>query len=210
MQYRNKYLRIDRDEIHFFRYFRAEFYHMDNFTYEKSKCSLCGENRYCFYLEYSICADISKEDLAHLIGCFNCLQKGRFLFWHDTEIGCLDENGLRSQYLNHKSPPLSLSKESLHALMCTPRIIASQQELWLVHCDDFMAYIGNWQPSDFNEHAVNGNGRDLFMEMTDEDLNNLWDDSMGDGEEFPEYWDAEYYVFQCLHCGKLRGNWDCS
>ena len=73
-----------------------------------------------------------------------------------------------------------------------------------------MAYLGTWTPQDFNEHSKNGNGRDLFMEMTDRAYQNLWDDSLDDGQTLLEEWYPTYYVFKCLHCKKLRGNWDCN
>ena len=52
-------------------------------------------------------------------------------------------------------------------------------------------------------------GRRLFLEMTDDDMNHLWDESIPDGADKPVDWYATYYAFKCKHCGKLRGNWDC-
>jgi hypothetical protein len=49
----------------------------------------------------------------------------------------------------------------------------------------------------------------LFLEMTDNDLNHLWDESLEDGKLELKSWYATYYAFECQHCGKLRGNWDC-
>lgn len=91
----------------------------------------------------------------------------------------------------------------------TPQIVTLQQELWLTHCNDFMTYKGTWEPSDFNKNSNSGNGKELFLEMTDSELNHLWDDSLEKGETELEEWYATYYVFECKHCGKLRGNWDC-
>ncbi len=45
--------------------------------------------------------------------------------------------------------------------------------------------------------------------MTDEDLNHLWDESLEDGQSELRSWYITYYVFECRHCGKLGGNWDC-
>ena len=72
-----------------------------------------------------------------------------------------------------------------------------------------MIYKGTWEPGDFYRNSKNGNGRDLFLEMTDQDLNHLWDESLEDGEIELKSWYATYYAFECRHCGKLRGNWDC-
>lgn len=71
-----------------------------------------------------------------------------------------------------------------------------------------MAYQGTWDPHDFYENAPDRDGRVLFMEMTDPDGQNLWDDCWFDKSQPLGYWYATYYVFKCLHCGKLRGNWD--
>jgi uncharacterized protein CbrC (UPF0167 family) len=91
----------------------------------------------------------------------------------------------------------------------TPQIVTWQEERWLAHCNDFMAYVGTWEPSDFVANSPSGDGRALFLDMTDEDEAHLWDESVDDEEEAPQSWHATYYVFECLHCGKLRGNWDC-
>jgi len=42
-----------------------------------------------------------------------------------------------------------------------------QQELWLTHCNDFMIYKGTWEPKDFIANRKSGNGKALFLEMTD-------------------------------------------
>jgi hypothetical protein len=68
-----------------------------------------------------------------------------------------------------------------------------------------MAYIGTWEPRDFYENAPDGDGQSLFMQMTDKDYQHLWE-----ADTRLEHWHATYYVFRCLHCGKLRGNWDCA
>jgi len=88
-------------------------------------------------------------------------------------------------------------------------MITWQQELWLVHCNDFMTYLGTWEPADFYANAEAGDGRSLFFEMTEPEYQHLWDASIREGENRLESWQAEYYAFRCNHCGKLRGNWDC-
>ena len=123
-------------------------------------------------------------------------------------IGVLDENGLRHVYKHNKHPPLGFPKASLAELRCTPRIVTWQQELWLTHCNDYMVYVGTWEPKDFYANASDGDGRSLFLRMTDV-YNHLWDSSLPKGEERLVSWHATYYAFRCLHCGMLRGNWDC-
>ena len=111
-------------------------------------------------------------------------------------------------YNHNKTPPFDFPTAALIELRRTPQIVTWQQELWLIHCNDFMAYIDTWQPKDFYAHADDGNGRALFLEMTDR-YNHIWDSSLrGDADRLEE-WYVTYYAFLCLHCGKLRGNWDC-
>lgn len=173
-------------------------------------CDICGrENQRCFSMGYILTDVFSAEDKEPTIGCVNCLREGKFEFWHDTEYGLLAEGGLTRFYNHHMDNPPDIEVEKLMELKRTPQIVTWQQELWLTHCGDFMAYKGTWEPADFYRNSENGNGRDLFLAMTDEDMNHLWDDCLADGESELKSWYATYYVFECLHCGKLRGNWDC-
>jgi uncharacterized protein CbrC (UPF0167 family) len=139
-------------------------------------------------------------------GCFDCLRKGRFQFWHDTEIGLLDERGLSQFYEHHAPPPPDFPRAALTELRRTPQIVTWQQELWLCHCNDFMAYLGTREPDDFASNAPGGDGRSLFLQMTDPDLSHLWDESLRPGERRPASWPATYYAFRCLHCGRPRGH----
>ena len=80
----------------------------------------------------------------------------------------------------------------------------------LDHCNDFMAYIGTWEPAAFVRNSPMGDGRDLFLRMTrDPGLQFLWDTCLGPDEAAPAAWRVTYYAFRCLHCGELAGNWDC-
>lgn len=177
---------------------------------EPKKCSICNtEHSYCFDLEYLITDKFSEDDKKGEIGCYDCLKKGEFEFWHDTEFGVLDKKGLRKVYNHNIENPPILSELVLTEMKRTPQIATYQQETWLTHCNDFMVYKGTWQPLDFYRNSPTGNGRDLFIEMTDKDLSHLWDESLEEGETLLETWYPTYYVFKCRHCGKLRGNWDC-
>src|SRR5437764_435457 len=114
---------------------------------------------------------MSHEDAAGAaLGCFACLRAGRFEFWHDTEVGVLDEKGLTKVYNQNRPPPPGLSPSALVELRRTPPIVTWQQELWLTHCDDFMAYQGTWQPRDFDAHAADGDGRSLEAGCTDAEI----------------------------------------
>lgn len=192
-----------------FKYFQGPQEDMAALSDEASACSLCGGPGPCLRLEEALETGITPEQKESAVGCFSCLQAGRFEFWHDTEIGLLDERGLTHVYIHNQTPPSDFPASALVELRRTPQFFTWQQALWLVHCNDFMAYAGTWGPSDFNANAPNGAGRELFLEMTSEDLQHLWDESLPEHGTELESWYATYYVFRCLHCGKLRGNWDC-
>jgi uncharacterized protein CbrC (UPF0167 family) len=192
-----------------FTYFHGPAQDMAYLNSGQALCSLCGAPDRCFALRYATCPGLTDAERETAVGCCTCLRGGRFEFWHDIEVGLLDERGLSKFYNHHRPPPADFPDSALVELRRTPQFVTWQQEIWLTHCDDFMAYLGTWEPRDFYEHAAAGDGRSLFMEMTDADLQLLWDTSLPAGGQRLETWHATYYVFRCLHCGKLRGNWDC-
>lgn len=193
-----------------FEYFDGPIDEMSDLLEGSHICSLCGqESEMCFEIDYAITDKFSEDEKEGKIGCIDCLRKGEFEFRHDTEFGMLDENGLTKVYNHNMDNPPPIENDKLIELRRTPQIVTWQQELWLTHCNDFMTYKGTWEPSDFNKNSNSGNGKKLFLEMTDSELNHLWDDSLEKGETELEEWYATYYVFECKHCGKLRGNWDC-
>ncbi len=176
----------------------------------RNKCSICNnENDFCFELDFAIIDKFFDNEKEGKIGCYNCLKKGEFEFWHDTEFGFLNEKGLSKEYSHNMHNPPKLDNKLLIELRRTPTIATYQQGIWLTHCNDFMVYKGTWKPLDFYQNSDNGDGRDLFMEMTDKEINFLWDESLPEGKTLLEEWYPTYYVFQCRHCGKLRGYWDC-
>lgn len=171
-------------------------------------CSLCAREGTTFSLEFTICPNVPENARADKVGCVSCLKAGRFEFWHDTEIGLLDENGLQHVYNHNQEPPPDFPRHALVELRRTPQIATWQQEIWLTHCLDFMVYLGTWEPADFYSNAPDGDGRALFIRMTSK-YAHLWDGSLRPDESKLESWYATYYVFRCRHCGVLRGNWDC-
>jgi uncharacterized protein CbrC (UPF0167 family) len=193
-----------------FKYFDGPLTDMSGLLLDGGTCDLCKKkHNFCFNLSFAISTTFQDEEKDGKIGCYDCLLKGDFEFWHDTEFGFLDENGLTKVYSHNMDNPPLVDRMKLSELRKTPQIITYQQEVWLTHCNDFMVYKGIWEPMDFYKNSETGNGRDLFIEMTDSDLNHLWDDSLVEGENILEQWYATYYVFECLHCKKMRGNWDC-
>ncbi|HWB27850.1 MAG TPA: CbrC family protein [Chitinophagaceae bacterium] len=193
-----------------FTYFEGPVGDMGDFLGEKKKCSIWKqEHEYCFSLNYAITYKFSDAEKEGKIGCYDCLKKGEFEFWHDTEFGFLDESGLKKAPRHTKNTSHELPVEWLADLRRTPQIVTYQEEFWLTHCNDFMIYKGTWSPPDFYINSTNGDGRDLFMEMTDVNLSHLWDQSLPEGQTLLQQWYPTYYVFGCRHCNKLRGYWDC-
>lgn len=193
-----------------FTYFKGPRQDMSQLLEGAHTCDICGQqNQLCFSLEYTLTNVFSNDNKENKKGCLKCLRDGRFEFWHDTEYGLLDEDGLRKVYNHNMDNPPAIDAEKLTELKRTPQIVTWQQELWLTHCNDFMIYKGTWEPADFYSNSKTGDGRELFLEMTDRDLNHLWDESLEEGESKLKNWYVTYYAFECRHCGKLRGNWDC-
>jgi hypothetical protein len=168
-------------------------------------CVLCHSVAPAFELDSGFSAELSEDENIGKFGCVECLHGGRFEFWHDTEVGLLDEVGLRQVYSHSRLPEEGFRPEALHALRRTPRIVTWQQELWLTHCLDFMVYLGTWAPKDFYVNAPGGDARGLFLQMTSHGAQ-LWDQA---GTTSETEWYVTYYAFRCRHCGVLRGNWDC-
>ncbi|MEJ8802152.1 CbrC family protein [Pontibacter sp. H249] len=193
-----------------FLYFKGPREDMGDLLDDEHVCSFCGQiSEMCFSVEYAITDVFGEGEKDDKVGCVDCLRKGSFEFWHDTEYGMLDENGLTKIYSHNMDNPPPIAEETLRELRRTPQILTWQKELWLTHCNDFMVYKGTWEPKDFYKNSVTGNGRDLFLAMTDAESNHLWDESLAEGKDELDEWYATYYAFECRHCGKLRGNWDC-
>jgi len=191
-----------------FKYFGGPQKDMHALSEDEKKCSLCGAVGLCFHLEDALCTEL-QDQKEFAFGCVSCLRKGRFEFWHDTEIGVLDEYGLKQVYNHNKPAPAEFPASALIELRRTPRLVTWQQELWLTHCNDFMAYVGTWEPKDFYANAPDGDCQALFHDMTDEWYQHLWEESQKVDTAQLQSWHATYYTFRCLHCRKLRGNWDC-
>lgn len=203
-----------------FEYFQGPVEEMCDLCREPIECSFCGTVDTCFSTDTGI--DESGEVIVRQCGCLDCLGAGKFEFWHDTEIGMLTETGLKKFYNHHVPPSPTFSQRAISSLRKTPQYLACQQEIWLVHCDDFMTYLGTWQPSDFVCQSADGDGRSLFLAMTDarlmgidqlkpgkkNDLALAWDSVVSVDSPVPDDWGINYYAFRCRHCGLLRGHYD--
>lgn len=191
-----------------FHYFRGPSQDMDHYEPDEGLCAFCGALGPGFRLDGAICKDLPEEEQVEAIGCPSCLRSGRFGFWHETEVGSLDETGLIARGPHHPPPSGSFPISALAELRRTPPIACHRQELWLVHCYDFMAYLGTWRPEEFAAHDPDRDGGRLFREMTEPAKQHLWNEQRPPSDSAPGSWDATYYAFRCLHCGKLRGYWD--
>jgi uncharacterized protein CbrC (UPF0167 family) len=194
-----------------FRYFlgpSSEMLHLAPSTVECAFCSKVGDG---FDLDAAIRVAHDERKNSSMFGCPECLLAGRFGFAHNTDVGTLGEAGLRREYPNHRAAPPAFRPDAVETLRRTPDVLRWQYEPWLTHCDDFMAYVGTWRPSDFVRNAPNGYGRSLFLRMTREpDLRHVWDAECPAGATVPpDSWHPVYYAYRCLHCGELAGNWDC-
>src|SRR5262245_4264277 len=97
-----------------FRYFEGPETEMAGFAGVQT-CSLCAAAGPSFELD---CAIGDRRG----VGCADCLRAGRFEFWHDTDIGMLDEHGLTHVYKHNLEPPSDFRQEALSELRRTPQI----------------------------------------------------------------------------------------
>jgi len=180
-----------------FEYFNGSIEEMAHVAEGDQKCTFCEHTGTCFDLG------------GGAYGCFACLRQGRFFFDYGTEIGHLTPAGTKRFYPSQKKVPKRFNRATFAALLRTPQFTTWQGEEWLIHCDDFMIYLGEWKPGDFRQKAQDGDARKLFLEMTNKELAHLWDAATPKGAGSPSDWYATYYAFKCLQCGALRGYWDC-
>jgi hypothetical protein len=218
-------MKIESNIFMEFHYFKAAESEMHKLLPGEHTCSICGNIGRCFEIDYLVGEDI--KDFKAGIGCYDCLKNRCFGFFHITEAGYLDENGITNYNENNEDekphifignetgeisinydPDISsftreipqLSEESIDEMRCTPVFPTWQEVGWPIHCNDFMIYLGSWQPKDF-ELFNNGNGRLLFLDMTDREYHNCWPSEQVSKEE----WGIAYYAFKCTQCDKLRG-----
>ena len=149
--------------------------------------------------------------------CLDCLAAGRSRIEHETEIGYADAEGLStfdltSLEMSAIKPPRGFPTQALEELSRTPDFQSHQGGVFLVHCNDFMRYLGRWEPEDFA--GPDGRpSRDAYLAADGDSA--LWDATAAESEpgeaDEKSKWahGAWCYVFDCLHCGKRRCSWDC-
>lgn len=177
------------------------------FGHDSTRCSWCGT-------ETTECLPIPENRY----GCLDCLAQGKFLCWHETEIGRVEAGKLwrfsmeELAYREIDSPPAAVL-----ALSRTPRFRCHQESTFLVHCQDFMRYVGRWRPEDFGSTNDASDARERYVEMAGHPQ--LWDETMAERAKYGEDWPlflqtgwaygSRCYVFQCQQCSAKRCSWDC-
>jgi hypothetical protein len=201
-----------------FKYFAAPRSEMAGLLAGDRQCSLCGTAGPCFSLERTLQPEAGA-------GCFDCLQAGRFGFSHITEVGYLERNGLVSAYDDEPDEPRRLfvvgvggeaevvsgaaapvpgpavpPAQALEELRRTPDFPTWNEVEWLVHCADFMVYLGPWQPSGVRAAAAAQGvvAADLLHDMA-----GAYAKLPSDPRQ--ETWGLTFHVFRCGHCSLLRG-----
>lgn len=186
-----------------FRYFLAPEECMSGLSRSPETCAFCGKRTRSF--------DIGPKRF----GCPECLQAGHFGCGHDTEIGMTTDDGkvllmdIDSDDEDDFFVPISeaaekigISEECLLEFHHTPDFSYWNVGVWKVCCNDFMAYLGKWQPENFAS-------REAFVEAiapeTEPSLVRLlWPE-----DETPDdFGEIVVHVFRCLHCERRRAQED--
>jgi uncharacterized protein CbrC (UPF0167 family) len=155
--------------------------------------------------------------------CYACLRSGRVAIAHETEAFDVEyplalhglarlrneefarNRGLVTTILEtyddgSVSTGVELPQSLLFELLRTPAHHALQREYWPYHCDGLMAYVGRWEPNDFDQHAEGGYGREWFAKNLTPDRADEWEDMW----EWLEGGIAWSCVYQCQRCGIHR------
>jgi uncharacterized protein CbrC (UPF0167 family) len=156
--------------------------------------------------------------------CYACLRAGKVAIFHETEsffveyplavrgLACLRDKevarrlGLPTSVVEtfddgSQSLAIPLPKALLFELLCTPGHQNLQREYWPYHCDGVMAYVGRWEPEDFDRHAADGNGYAWFAKHLTaeraEEAEDMWSWLEAGGIA----WSC---VYRCETCGEHR------
>ena len=193
---------------------------MSDLIRDERRCDLCGDTGACFSLDRSMNPPPGASS-----GCFGCLKAGRFGFFHVTEVGYLDRDGLTNYDDEPPEPrrllvvgpdgdaelrpgaaipapqPVVPPPSAVEELRRTPDFPTWNEVPWLVHCSDFMVYMGTWQPAQIRAAAAT---RSIPAEE-------LLEAMAGTGATMPTdplegSWALTFHVFQCLACHTLRGS----
>ena len=177
-------LRSDIEEVSNLPSFKYHPYLIENEVFTKSKpnenkvCQCCG-NQTLHYYKTMYCA----EDIHCL--CPNCIASGFAAkkfdgdFIQDAEA--IDDEADKTDELFRR----------------TPGFTTWQGEMWLVHCNDYCAFIAYVGTAELEEMGIADEVFADYAEMDEyrvEDVRSYLDKNGG----------MTGYLFRCLHCGKYR------
>ncbi|MDI7227741.1 CbrC family protein [Leptospira santarosai] len=221
-----KYFQADEDDT--FVVLELPFHLQQDSRYPNGKpiCKFCGKSEGCLTLDlttYSIerakVVELAEGQDGNLysgnfntFGCIDCLRLGSFFYRHGTEAGELRENlfvkfDYDRQAYDPVDPQPSIDEIAKLELRKTPSFRTFQGDVWLVHCDDFMTYIGVWDFEDFKKNDPNGNVLNFFIQTAGKNAAYDWNVNSETGlhELFHgEYANACCYAFHCTKCGIHR------
>jgi|GEM_PF-5718420 len=187
---------------------------------ETAACSFCKKNTsHRLELDDSIQIIHKETDVIKTV-CLDCLKNKKYGFEHQVEGGYLTKNGIITEsekynYLKNsdeystvlkpkEDQLLAIDKSKIANLIHTPPFNAYQGAIWLIHCNDFMKFIGTWQHDHFVKQAPNGNAKEYFNEIVDNwNGDDFYDKQLGPNKS--EYAESVFYAFECLHCNQKRG-----
>ncbi|WP_445456713.1 CbrC family protein [Flavobacterium sp. HNIBRBA15423] len=200
-----KYIRIPFDQIPFE-------------LNSENTCFFCGkQDSPQLHDAYTIIAQDSEN--AESV-CLKCLLEKKYAIEHKVEGGFLKKEGILLE--SEKDPDIknsycyaeyilpiekqlmAIDESKRQELMHTPPFSTFHGAVWLIHCNDFMTYIGNWEHEDFVEKSPNGNAQEYF----DRILDNYNGDDFYEEQFSPnklEYAESLFYAFECQHCKIHRG-----
>ena len=180
-------------------YYCAPISDLKNLMLQNDVCPCCNDEKDTFIIP-------SHREYEML--CMDCLKTIDLTFAHNTEKGLVSKDPILFGQSDELDISIHVPLESIKKLMLTPNFDAPYDAPWLICCKDFMLFIGIWEASNFTR-ASETSGKELFMQMTDSDYNDLWDElELNDNEEEFTWTGIKYYAFDCPTCNTKRGNWE--
>ncbi|OJJ16442.1 hypothetical protein BKI52_34720 [marine bacterium AO1-C] len=181
-------------------------------------CSFCNQNDSPI-IELDDTLSIittSSESLTNV--CLNCLYEKKYAFEQQAEGGYLIKDSIltesekypylkkSSDYASDLLPKeqalLAMDKSKIDELKRTPPFRAWQGAIWLVHCNDFMTFVGTWEHEDFIKHSPDGKAQKFFEEICDNG-DDLYESQFGPQKS--AHAECTFYAFECIHCKQYRG-----
>lgn len=177
--------------------FNYEYYEdvLKNAQFTKEECQICSSKENCLEGIYFNQGSQLKSV------CLNCLNEGKIKVDIPVYLKNKLYESIKKSDVNQDEKEIELKVNKLsEKLEKNPPVPWIQENEWTVCCGDFLKFIGEWEQEDFNEKAENGNGKEKFEELLDENsrkridnIDILWEDL---GNE------TAAFVFRCNHCYK--------